>query len=61
MMTENEFKKKMKELGWNEAVIQEAIKSHKEAELQGIVIPYEMDLIEAPIGYPCGPDIKIKQ
>ena len=53
-MTESEYKERMRELGWTEAFIQESIKLHNEAKAQGIVLPYEIDLIKGPTGYPCG-------
>lgn len=50
-MTKEEYIKKMKELGWSDDHIQEQIKTHEEAAKDGIDIPYEIDLTEAPIQY----------
>lgn len=41
----------MKELGWSEEHINEQIKIQEEAAKDGIKIPFEIDLIEAPIEY----------
>lgn len=48
-MTDNEFREKMKELGWDEDYIDEIIEGRNEAKTEGIFIPYEIYLIEAPI------------
>lgn len=52
-MTDNEFREKMKELGWDDEYIEETITINNEAKAAGISIPYELDLFEAPLeGYP---------
>lgn len=48
-MTEEEFREKMKEMGWSEEVITEHIRVHDEAMENGINIPFELDIIEAPL------------
>ena len=48
-MNKDEFVTKAKELGYSDEDISEIIKTHDEAELEGIKIPWEIDLIELPI------------
>lgn len=48
-MTDNEFREKMKELGWGDEYIDEIITEHNEANADGINIPYELHLVEAPV------------
>jgi hypothetical protein len=48
-MTKDEFINKAKELGYSDEAINEIIKTHDEAEKEGIKIPWETDLIELPI------------
>lgn len=48
-MNKEEYKKKMKELGWTDDYIEEQIKIKEDAAKNGIKIPYEVDLFEAPI------------
>ncbi|MEG0614273.1 MAG: hypothetical protein RR540_00845 [Oscillospiraceae bacterium] len=50
-MTKDEYIKKMKDLGWPDGHINEQIQIHEEAAKEGIDIPFEVDLIEAPIEY----------
>lgn len=47
-MTEEEFIKKAKELGYSDKEIEETIKEHDMAEKKGIKIPYECSLVEPP-------------
>ena len=47
-MTKAEYVDKMRQLGWNDEYIQEQIEIREEAEKNGINIPYEIDMIEAP-------------
>jgi hypothetical protein len=51
MMTEKEFRKKMKELGWNDSFIDELVRIHDEELKKGVNIPYEANIVEAPINY----------
>lgn len=49
-MTEDEFRKKMDELGWDNEYADEIIKNREKAILAGITpLPFEAYLIEAPI------------
>lgn len=48
-MTKDEYIVKMKELGWDDTYINEQIEIKEKAKKEGVVIPYEIDLIEAPI------------
>lgn len=48
-MTDIEFREKMKELGWDDEYIDEIIEDHNEAKAEGVNIPYEIHLFEAPI------------
>lgn len=50
-MNYEEYKNKMKELGWPDEYINDQIKLHKEAEKNGIEMSFEKDLIKAPIQY----------
>lgn len=56
-MTNNEFSKKMEELGWSDDYINELIRLSDEATKEGIIIPFEMYLFEAPTIYPAERDI----
>lgn len=51
-MTDQQFKKKMKELGWDDVYIDELLTLRDEMETAGIIFPYEANLIEAPRNYP---------
>ena len=48
-MTKDEFITKAKELGYSNEDISEIIKTHDNAEKEGVMIPLEIDLIELPI------------
>jgi hypothetical protein len=50
-MLKEEYIEKMKELGWSDDFIKESIRLHDEAEKNGINIPYEINLVEAPINF----------
>ena len=54
-MTENEYKRKMKELGCDNGAIEEGIKMHNDAANEGINVPYELEVdlldFEPPIKY----------
>lgn len=47
-MTKEEFIKEAKKLGYIEEQIQEIIEEHEEAEKNGIILLYEINLIELP-------------
>lgn len=47
-MSKDEYRVKMRELGWDDDYIENIIKIHDEDEKNGISLPYEMDLVEAP-------------
>lgn len=52
-MTDNEFREKMKELGWDDEYIEEIIEDHNEAKADGVNTPYDVYLFKAPDeGYP---------
>jgi len=51
-VTRNQYVEKMKELGWPEDHISEQIKMHDDAANNGVNIPFEIDLFEAPKSYP---------
>jgi hypothetical protein len=52
-MTDNEFREKMKEFGWDNEYIEEIIADHNGAKAEGINTPYDVYLFEAPLeGYP---------
>lgn len=48
-MTKEEFITKAKELGYSDEDISKILKTHDNAEKEGIKIPWEIDLIELPI------------
>ncbi len=50
-MTVEEYIKKMQELGWPIEYIDKQIDIHNKAKREGIDIPFELDLFEAPINY----------
>lgn len=47
-MSKDEFIKEARKLGYTEEQIQEIIDEHDEAEKKGIILLYEIDLIELP-------------
>lgn len=48
-MTEHEYEKKMRDLGYSEEYISESLQLRAEAEKNNIKIPYDIDLIELPV------------
>ena len=47
-MIDDEFRKKMKELGWDDEYIEEIIEDHNEAKADGVNTPYDVYLFKAP-------------
>lgn len=50
-MGEKEFIDKMKILGWSDKAIKEQVVLHDNAIKEGIIIPYELGIVEKPIDY----------
>ena len=48
-MTEKEFTKEMQRLGWKDDYIKEILREYEEEKKNGVNMPLEMHLIEAPI------------
>lgn len=49
MMDKDEFRRKAKELGYNDEEISDSIAEHEKAAAKGINLPLEFSLIEKPI------------
>lgn len=47
-MSDNEFKEKMKKLGWSDKYINSILKQRDEEKEQGIVCPIELFLTSSP-------------
>lgn len=47
-MSDNEFKEKMKKLGWSDKYINSILKQRDEEKEQGIVCPIELFLMSSP-------------
>lgn len=47
-MSNDEFRKRMRELGWDEDYIEECLQSKEEAENDGIITPLEI-FLTAPV------------
>lgn len=50
-MTKEEYREKMKALGWSDEYIAEQLRIAAEAAKKGVKIPLNCDLFEAPIEY----------
>ena len=47
-MSKDEYRKRMRELGWDDDYIESTIKTYEEAKKDGIFLPLEVHLVEAP-------------
>ncbi len=47
-MSKDEYRIKMRELGWDDDYIESTIKTYEETKKDGIFLPLEVHLVEAP-------------